>query len=200
MTLAVTPSGTEGKRKQRVIDAVVFLWACAVSGGLAGWLCATLVYAVAAWWPFAVKVCVLGGVAVVFALREWGFLPLRVPQRHWQIPVAWVGRGSWTDMVVWGAILGAGVFTYVPFVTFYVAYLYVGFFATPSAGVWAGIVYGVSRALPTVALAVTARASGVGESEILVKQRKWHKLSRTVNALALTALPCVLLWLLLFSE
>lgn len=196
MTLAVLSSGTEEKRCRFLFDAVVFLAACTVSGGFTGFIYAAIVYSVANWLPFHVKAVVLGFITLLFLLNQFGWLRLHVPQRHWQIPVSWVNKGTMRDMVVWGVILGAGIFTYIPFVTFYLTYVYIGFFMVPSIGFWAGMMYGVSRALPTMVLAMQRNTRYAKEDDMLCRFHKWHKLCRIVNTAVLMLLLFYLLWLL----
>lgn len=56
-------------------------------------------------------------------------------------------------MIVWGAILGAGIFTFIPHITFYLLYIYLGFFHGFSEGVVFGAIYGISRGLPSIIIA-----------------------------------------------
>ena len=93
--------------------------------------------------PLAVA---LGAVAFVYALNELGFVRVPVPGRDWIVPAEWVRHNYYRSGVVWGALVGAGVFTRVPFAALPVlaAWLFVS--GDIVYGVLAGAAYGVTRA------------------------------------------------------
>lgn len=89
----------------------------------------------------------LGGVAVVYALHELELISLPVPGRDWQVPADWVRHGFYRSAVIFGGVVGFGVFTRVPFASF--PLLLVWLFV--SGNLWyalaVGLVYGATRAL-----------------------------------------------------
>ncbi|GGB44700.1 hypothetical protein GCM10011409_22860 [Lentibacillus populi] len=50
-------------------------------------------------------------------------------------------------MGIWGSVLGAGVFTYIPYTSFYALYIFSGIAFSPIYGLIFGFVYGFTRAL-----------------------------------------------------
>jgi len=91
-------------------------------------------------------VVALGSIAFAYALHELGFIRLPVPGREWVVPAEWVRGGFYRSAVVWGGIVGAGVFTRVPFAALPVlaAWLFVS--GDVVYGVLAGALYGLTRA------------------------------------------------------
>jgi hypothetical protein len=71
-------------------------------------------------WPDAALplAAALGAVALAYALHELDLVRLRVPGRDWQVPASWVRNGFYRSAAVFGATVGMGVFTRVPYATF----------------------------------------------------------------------------------
>ncbi len=92
-------------------------------------------------------VIAVGSIAFAYALHEVGFVRLPVPGREWIVPAAWVRGGFYRSAVVWGGLVGGGVFTRVPFAVLPVlaAWLFVS--GDVVYGVLAGAVYGLIRAV-----------------------------------------------------
>ncbi|WP_343784626.1 hypothetical protein [Alkalibacillus silvisoli] len=90
-------------------------------------------------------------------MNEMGLAKIKIPQQHWQIPNSWVNFTPLKNMVVWGSILGSGIFTYVPNVLFYLAYLYTGFFYEPYLGIIVGFIYGFGRTFPSFIISARSR-------------------------------------------
>jgi hypothetical protein len=89
-------------------------------------------------------------VALAYAVGEVRDRPLPVPQRRWQVPQEWAlhGRAVWA--AEFGAILGLGFLTYVPFAGYYVLVLGCASLGDPWAAMVAMGTYGLARALPVV--------------------------------------------------
>lgn len=103
--------------------------------------------------PIILKIWLLVIIASIFLLNELGVILVDVPQIKKQIPATWVRNTPLHNMMIWGSSLGAGIFTYNPHATFYILYLYIGFFKQPYIGLVGGLMYGVSRWIPTVLIA-----------------------------------------------
>ncbi|WP_156424369.1 hypothetical protein [Bacillus sp. FJAT-27445] len=105
--------------------------------------------------PEIIKVVVLILIALIFVLHESKIVKLKIPQNHWQVPSNWLGGNPKKDMVLWGIILGAGIFTYIPHISFHLLYLYTGMLSEPINGLYLGAIYGFSRTIPAALIAVT---------------------------------------------
>jgi hypothetical protein len=89
----------------------------------------------------------LGGVAVIYALHELEFIRLPVPGRDWQVPADWVRHGFYRSAVIFGGVVGFGVFTRVPFASFPVLLVWLFVSGNVWYGLAVGLVYGATRAL-----------------------------------------------------
>jgi hypothetical protein len=89
---------------------------------------------------------VLGVVAVAYAVHEAGFIRLPVPGRDWQVPADWVRHGFYRSAVIFGGVVGLGVFTRVPFAGLPVMFGWLFVAGNPLYGVLAGTLYGALRA------------------------------------------------------
>jgi len=157
VTFAVAHLGEGGKVCLAFGKAGMYLLASLSSGGFFGFIISSLIYWVALGLPELGKLVVFLGIVSLYLIKELGFVQVSHPQRKKQIPPSWVNHSPILNMGVWGVILGAGIFTYNPYVSFSILYLYIGFFLTPTVGLWIGMVYGVARALPSIyyALVIT---------------------------------------------
>lgn len=92
-------------------------------------------------------------------LREFGYFQrIRIPSSNWQVPARWV-RNANAAPLIWGIFLGSGLSTWMPNATFYGLMLLALVLPFPSGVLLMGL-YGLSRSVPAVAAAVTARCSG----------------------------------------
>lgn len=99
--------------------------------------------------PLTLRFVVIGvaaayGIAAVCGAR-WP-----VPTRHWQVPRAWGRHGKARFAVIFGAILGAGFFTVVNFIGYYLLLLICISSADPWRAGAVMVTYGASRAVPLV--------------------------------------------------
>jgi hypothetical protein len=90
---------------------------------------------------------VLGGFAVIYAFHELEFIRLPVPGRDWQVPAEWVRNGFYRSAVLFGGIVGFGVFTRVPFASFPLLLVWLFISGNVWYGLAVGLVYGATRAL-----------------------------------------------------
>lgn len=128
---------------------------------------------------------ILSSLVLLYTLHEGGVISLKVPQHHWQIPSTWVNRGDGRDLMVWGWILGAGIFTYIPHISFYILYLFTGFFLDPLTGILMGALYGFSRMLPTGSLALASRMSRRHWALDLTGSKRRAVFNRVLNGIVL---------------
>ena len=94
--------------------------------------------------PLAVA---LGAIALAYALRELGWLPLPVPGRNWQVPASWVRDGFYRSAAIFGATVGFGVFTRIPYASLPILLGWLFVSGSVPLGLATGAVYGVLRAL-----------------------------------------------------
>src|SRR5437763_13940001 len=69
---------------------------------------------------FQWAVGVLGVASLVFALKELNIIKLWTPQIGWQVPKSWMKHSKVLGQTAYGVVLGAGIFTYIPFASFFV--------------------------------------------------------------------------------
>ena len=131
-------------------------------------------------------VVALGAAALLFALHELNVVRLPAPQIGWQVPASWMGRSRLLGNTLYGLVLGAGVFTFIPFASFYLLLgteLVAGA-VDLRAAVALGMVYGLMRGIPAVlgGIAMLRLRNPVPVSDWLIARLgRWHAL----NALAL---------------
>ncbi len=96
-------------------------------------------------------VLITGGLALLYAGHELKFFRLPAPQSGWQVPEKWKSELSpgWSSFL-YGAGLGPGLFTAIPFTTFYLVVVWVLVTASPWFGVLCFATYGAGRAAPVL--------------------------------------------------
>lgn len=98
-------------------------------------------------------VALFGVAALVFALKELNIIKLPSLQIGWQVPQSWMRPSRALGNTLYGVVLGTGIFTFIPFASFYLllmSYMAVGAVSL-EAGVALGLVYGFFRGMPAVA-------------------------------------------------
>ncbi|HVF98667.1 MAG TPA: hypothetical protein VND68_02405 [Chloroflexia bacterium] len=131
-------------------------------------------------------VVALGVAALLFALHELNVMRLPAPQVGWQVPASWMRRSRLLGNTLYGLVLGAGVFTFIPFASFYLllALEFVAGAVDLRAAVALGMVYGLMRGIPAVlgGIAMLRLRNPVPVSDwLMARLGRWHAL----NALAL---------------
>ncbi|MFE0554484.1 hypothetical protein ACFW1P_00935 [Paenibacillus sp. NPDC058910] len=170
MTLEVSLLGEENY-KTRIKCWINYLTASSLSGALAGFLYTLLIFVVFSWLPYTLKMVFMIIIVGLYMMHDYKIINLKVPQRKWQIPATWVNGSSVRNMWVWGSILGAGIFTYLPYMTFYLLYIYVGLFKDPTFGMLFGLVYGFSRAVPTILFSINRTELEMEKIKSLYKKK-----------------------------
>lgn len=129
-------------------------------------------------------------VVAVAAFGLWGLRDLRIlefPAPEWrrQVPNRW--RSSFPAPVVatlYGASLGAGVLTFVPFSSFYSVLGWLLAAGDGALGLTAGAAAGLGRVLPLLAIGRSSRGSGERVLAISDTLVPWRGLVEAVNGIA----------------
>lgn len=93
---------------------------------------------------------VLAIVALIYGLGEVFGMPLPVPQRSREIPARWAWYGQARFAVVFGAMLGAGFFTIIPFIGYHLLLTTCVLLADPVRGSALVGLFGATRTLPAL--------------------------------------------------
>lgn len=156
MILVILPLGKEAKDVWNWVFRV-FMYACATTVGaslmaltlgLVGQGLHNLFPGIGYEWA----VGFLGVASVVFALKELNIIKLWTPQHEWQVPKSWQKRSRVFGQTAYGLVLGAGIFTYIPFASFFTLLgleVVAGAFDLRAA-VLIGFVYGLVRGVMAV--------------------------------------------------
>src|SRR4051794_11773678 len=94
----------------------------------------------------------LGISALLLALHELNIVRFPNPQIGWQVPKSWMHPSRLFGNTAYGIVLGMGIFTFIPFASFYVllAWELIAGAMSLQAAVTLGMVYGFARGLPAV--------------------------------------------------
>ena len=93
-----------------------------------------------------------GIASLLLALDELNILHLPSPQVGWQVPKSWMHPSRLLGNTLYGLVLGMGIFTFIPFASFYVllAWEIIAGAMSLQAAVTLGLIYGFARGLPAV--------------------------------------------------
>lgn len=87
--------------------------------------------------------------AVLAGMHDARIVRLPLPLLHRSVPQSWWVEWGWARAsIAYGAVLGLGVTTVIPYASFYIVPLAAFALAQPDFGWWLGTAYGLSRALP----------------------------------------------------
>lgn len=112
-------------------------------------------------------IAALGVITLIYALHELGFIRVPVPGRDWVVPAAWVRQGFYRRAVVWGSIVGTGVFTRIPFAALPVLAAWLFIYGDVVYGAVAGSLYGLVRAASVYS---TAPSGNVDEVASIIQK------------------------------
>ncbi len=133
-----------------------------------------------------VAVALLGVAALLFALHELNMVRLPAPQVGWQVPASWMRRSRLLGNTLYGLVLGAGIFTFIPFASFYLlmSLELVAGAVDLRAGVALGMVYGIMRGIPAMlgGFSMLRLQNPLPVSDWLIARLGWW---HALNALAL---------------
>ncbi len=154
MLTSISPFGERARASRWWLTTAAYVLSSAVGGTLVGLLAALLGSAVPERWRWSA-----GGFAVAAVLLVVGLLldlrvgGARLPSWRRQVDEAWIGRyRGWVVGIGFGAQLGVGVVTIVTSSTTYAVLVLAALGGTPWAGALLGLVFGLVRALPLVAM------------------------------------------------
>ena len=184
----ISPVVYEGeKRKMKWLAIfIVYLFCSTLSAGFTGSIIGTLGYYFLpdASQPFTLFT--LGICSITFALHEIGVFQLRLPCHRWQVPGNWRIRfRPWKFSVLYGAILGAGLFTYIRSTTFFLAIFVTLLVADPVESAFIFAAYGVAQSLPPL-IAGLKTESFEDAYQCSVKIHKYRRFAELSNGLLLT--------------
>jgi|SRR5215203_5639182 len=93
-----------------------------------------------------------GIAAFIFALKELNIIKLPELQVGWQVPQSWMRPSRTLGNTLYGIVLGAGIFTFIPFASFYLLLMWevAAGAASIEAAVTLGLIYGFFRGVPAV--------------------------------------------------
>jgi hypothetical protein len=174
----------------------VYITVSILSGALTGILFSIIVYFLTFWLNSNVKIFIIILLSTAYLINETRLAKIPIPQNHWQIPTHWVNGKATHNMIVWGSILGSGMFTYIPHATFYIIYIYIGLFRAPFEGLLWGGVYAFTRTLPSILLAALRNLKLIESDGDINKIASIKYLNRILNGFALT---CMLIFILFFK-
>jgi hypothetical protein len=138
-----------------VARGAIYLAATTAGGALLGALLGGIGASLRALVPFEVLIVAAALLAAAYGLHEAGVWRLPRPERAWQVPNSWIMERPLLGAVAFGLILGAGIFTFIPFTSFYLLLVW-ELLSGPVAGAVLGGAYGLARALPVLAGAWTS--------------------------------------------
>ena len=171
---------------------LVYIAASTASAAVVGALVALLGLGLRAILPLPVLLGAAILLAVAYGLHETGLWRLPQPERAWQVPNEWIRRWPILGAAFFGLTIGAGVFTYIPFTSFYLLLAWEGLTANPATGALLGGAYGLARGLPVLTGAWTTwRGSSIVPVHVnlLAAQRQIHR--ATAGLLLLCALALI---------
>jgi hypothetical protein len=195
VTLEVSLLGEE-KKVKKIKCWLHYLLASSISGACFGFLFTIVLYLMFAFIPHVVKIILLGIIVGLYILSELKILKLSVPQRKWQIPSTWLQESHELNMWIWGTILGAGIFTFIPYITFYIIYLVSAMFFEPYMGSFIGAIYGFARAFASILISLPKLSCDIN---ITALYRKKHRLYKGLNIASLILVLACLIYMLLIE-
>jgi hypothetical protein len=198
MIFVIVPLGKEAKDVLGWVVRVIMYTAGSMVGAatlaLGLGLVGAGIYAIAPGLAGGWVTVALGLFALVYALHEMNILHLPNPQLKWLVPKVWMKSSRLFGNTAYGIALGAGIFTFIPFTSFYVllAWEIAAGMMSLQAAVTLGMLYGLARGIPAV-LGGISMLKGVYpiplNNWLIAHLGWWHAL----NALALLLVGTFLL-------
>jgi len=114
--------------------------------------------------------------STIYGVRELVGKPLPVPTRHWMVPRHWGLMGDRWFAVTFGFLLGAGVFTIVPFIGFYTLILCVGLLHNIYEAMAILAAFGLTRGLPVLLTAMSLHPIQTFRGDLLLGITKGYSI------------------------
>lgn len=174
------------KWREFVIGSIIFIFSSMLSGAVIAFIITFILSLVTLWIPQNLKFILILIILFLFILHELKLIQLKLIQNHWQIPASWLVFGTKGNMLIWGLILGGGIFTFIPNIAFYLLYIVLGLFYNPLIGILMGALYGVSRTLPTIIYSLFKTSiyrSTSSDYHNILNMKKYNKLSNLIICL-----------------
>ena len=155
MIFVIVPLGKAASQVVHwIVQVAIYVAASTVGGALVGLLLGAVgrgLYLVVPGptrvWP----VLIIGALALLYALHEARIVRLPQPERAWQVPNGWIRRWPFLGAAMFGVILGTGLFTFIPFTSFYVLLAWELGTGSLRIGLVLGAAYGFVRGFAAVA-------------------------------------------------
>jgi hypothetical protein len=198
MIFVIVPLGKEASHIANWVWRVIMYTAATTVGaallalvlGAAGRALHILLPAVAYQWVVAL----FGVLALVFALKELNIIKLPSWQVGWQVPASWMHPSRTFGNTLYGIVLGTGIFTYIPFASFYLLLMWEMAAGAVSlqAAVLLGLIYGFARGVPAVVggISILRGSYPLPVSEWLIERLGWW---HAINGLLLLVIGGFLL-------
>jgi hypothetical protein len=106
--------------------------------------------------------CAVAAAGIVYASADLLGKRLPVPSSRWQVPAAWSKFGQLVFGALFGAVLGTGVLTVVPYVGFYLLLVICGLQGQQYESALTLAVFGLARGAVVLGTAVFAAPAGTG--------------------------------------
>lgn len=196
MTIAPRSAG-HSEAKHETATLVPFAIAAAVSGAVVFGVFGMLGEAVLGTGSVGMAgLAVAGGVATLYGASYLLERPLPVPSTYRQVPKLWREAFSpRTAAILYGAGLGIGFFTRVPYLTFYAALAMSLLSRDPAAAASAGMIFGLARSAPLAAFRLRDVPLGKADDLLQGVLTTYKRKIQVANGVALIGLGLVL-WLL----
>jgi hypothetical protein len=156
MIFVIVPLGKEARDIAHWVIRVVMYTAASTVGaallamvlGMVGAGLHAMLPAIGYQWATAL----LGLSALVYALHELNIIHLPAPQVGWQVPKSWQRSSRLLGNTLYGFVLGMGIFTFIPFASFYLLLMWevTAGAVDLRAAAMLGAIYGAFRGLPAV--------------------------------------------------
>ena len=118
--------------------------------------------------------------ALLYALHEGLLLRLPQPERNWQVPNAWIMRWPILGTAMFGAVLGTGLLTFIPYSSYYVLLAWTAGTGSLVLATALGATYGLVRGLPSILGGLIILSGGHPlnlNTWLMERAPAWHRLS-----------------------
>lgn len=135
-----------------ITSLLLFALGAVVSAAAVGGVCGALGALFLTWAP-SLHIAIwslVAGVATIYGFAGLRGVKWPVPTRHWQVPSDWGQHGQPLFALAFGLILGAGFFTFITSIGYYLLLAICVVAADPVRGSMLMAMYGAARAAPVI--------------------------------------------------